>query len=80
MSSPDYKRGYAAGRKRGATDVMERAKYVKQADKFNAAFLAVLPACVTAEGWRDGNKVMASVPDRVALAVYFANEAARRMK
>jgi hypothetical protein len=80
MTSPDYKRGYAAGRKRVATDLVKEAQHNTHADKFNAAFLAVLPVCVQLNGWKSGGTLINGVFQRVSLAEDFANEAVKNMK
>lgn len=68
-----YQNGYRAGKKALHND-----------DNWNRAFLAVLPACVNAEGWErneNGKKTkIRGVYDRVRLASDFADAAAQRMK
>lgn len=68
-----YQKGYRAGKKDRHSE-----------DNWNRAFLAVLPACVNAEGWErteHGKKTkITGVYDRVRLAADFADTAAVRMK
>lgn len=73
-----YQKGYNAGRKRVAKD-RERAAYeAKRAAFRQRAFLAALPACIVAQGWKAGDKPINTLVDRTALAWDFADEALKR--
>lgn len=76
-----YAKGYQAGRRRVATDMIrERAERQRQAREdafFRQAFAAALPECITAHGWTSGNKPISTLAERTKLAQDFAIEAVR---
>jgi ribosome modulation factor len=73
-----YQRGYQAGQRRKAKEI-NAEKYQAQKDAFRRrAFLAALPACVTAVGWKKGEKPINNIDARTELAWDFANEALKR--
>jgi hypothetical protein len=73
-----YQRGYVAGRKRKAKD-RERERFEAQRAAFRQrAFLAALPACIAAQGWKRGEQPINSMEARTALAWDFADEALKR--
>lgn len=71
-----YSQGHAAGRKKLDSDVLQCAKLAQRADFIDAAFLAVLPACMRSQNWQshDG-KPIATRDQRVDLAWSFAKRA-----
>lgn len=75
-----YARGYYAGRqKRKAEQVA--ARHLREQQAFlDKALLAALPACIQAQGWKTGDEPITNVPQRVALAVKFANEAMKQRR
>lgn len=85
MSSPDYSKGYAAGRRKteGEIERVERAteRLISEQSQFwRAVFLAALPQFLARDTWARGKKKMISVPDRIGLAREAADEATRRMQ
>ena len=73
-----YQRGYQAGQRR-KSKAINAEKHQAQKDAFRRrAFLAALPACVSAEGWKRGDKPITSLAARTALAWDFADEAMKR--
>jgi len=75
-----YARGYAAGRrKRKADDAADRYRREQQAF-LDKALLALLPACMNAQGWKIGDDVVTDAKQRVRLAVLFADEALRQRR
>lgn len=67
-----YSKGYAAGlRKNGRKPSLSERR-----DAFyNDAFLAALPACISAQGWTWGGMIVNDAEKRVRLADYLATEA-----
>jgi hypothetical protein len=49
-------------------------------ERWNAAYLAILPAAMQVQGWTIGDKKVATAEDRCQLAKLFADEAVTRMK
>ena len=73
-----YQRGYMAGQRR-KTKAISVEKLQAQKDAFRRrAFLAALPACIAAEGWKKGNEPITGLTERTALAWDFADEALKR--
>lgn len=75
-----YARGYAAGRKRVRADNLAERYHREQQAFLDKALLAALPACIEAQGWKSGGEPITSLPQRVALAVKFANEALKQRR
>jgi hypothetical protein len=70
-----YARGYAAGRARKQAEFdRERARRQDQAF-LERAFLAALPSCIDATGWKIGDKPINTLDERVDLAWKFAAQA-----
>lgn len=70
-----YSRGYNAGRLRKEKNIRtERIQAERQAF-MDRAFLAALPACINAQGWKAGDKPITSFEDRTKLAWDFAERA-----
>lgn len=81
--SPDYQKGYAAGRRRLETDIALGKKDDIRNEQWLKFFTAMLPATSDIRGWvntlSDGTKKpINSIPDRVKLASDFADEAIKR--
>lgn len=75
-----YARGYAAGKKK-RTDDRKREHLRRERQAFwDRAFLASLGACINADGWKTGDKLITTLPDRVALASDVADEAVKRRR
>lgn len=72
-----YSRGYQAGRKRRKTEVAEERRLAQRQAFWQRAFLAALPACVTAQGWAVGDKPITNISQRTRLAKDFADEATK---
>lgn len=73
-----YQRGYAAKVRRAEReDAQERSQREKQIFR-REVFLAVLPKAFEAQGWKNGDKPITGMRQRVALAWDFADEAMRR--
>lgn len=73
-----YAKGYVAGRKRAAKDRERERWQAKRAAFRQRAFLAALPACIAAHGWKNGDKPINTLNERTALAWDFADEALKR--
>lgn len=74
-----YSRGYSAGRTRGRRDTLSQPLNDQQF--LDAVFLATLPVCIEAGGWKDGKgKPITSLPARTELAMDFAKEALRQRR
>jgi hypothetical protein len=70
-----YSKGYEAGKRRKVRQIdSERAYKEKQAFR-RRAFLAALPGCINADGWKTGDIPITSLAARTALAWNFADEA-----
>lgn len=74
-----YGKGYAAGLKRQERD-QSTARSRRKAHYWNRAFLAALPACLTAQGWERGGEAIKKLDDRVQLASETADEALKHYK
>lgn len=75
-----YAKGYAAGKRRLASD-MTREELQAERDAFwRQALLAAMPACIEAQGWTRGDKPIADIPSRMMLAANFADEALKRLR
>lgn len=72
-----YSKGYAAGRRRKARDLSDQRRRTEREAFRRRAFLAALPACIAAQGWKRGDKPIASVDDRAQLAWDFAAAAVK---
>lgn len=76
-----YAKGYAAGKRRVGREVeaerLERARAARENAFFRQAFAAVLPACISAQGWKSGDKPIHNLDERTRLAHDFATEAVR---
>lgn len=70
-----YSKGYIAGKRRKQREIsLDRARREKQAF-LDRAFLAVLPAAMTADNWQSGGKPVLTTVERVRLARGWAKEA-----
>lgn len=73
-----YQRGYAAKVRRvEREDAQRQHQHEKQVFR-REVFLTVLPKVVDAQGWNTNGKPVTSLPQRVALAWDFADEAMKR--
>lgn len=70
-----YARGYIAGRKRADRDEQEQERLEKREEFRRQAFLAALPSCILAQGWKRGDVAITSAKGRTRLAWEFADEA-----
>jgi hypothetical protein len=70
-----YARGYAAGKQRRQRDQSAEQRYREDRAFLDRAFMAALPACVNAQGWKTGDTPITDVPGRVNLAWDFAIQA-----
>lgn len=70
-----YGRGYAAGKKRLKADISSEKIELQRLVFRRRAFLAALPVCIDTHGWKQGDKPIANVEQRVSLANSFAEEA-----
>ena len=77
---PLYEKGYRRGRRRTEQEVERLARQQSHADRWNAAFLALLPTAMVAENWTLSKEQVRSGDQRVALAAAWADLAVRRMK
>ncbi len=75
-----YGKGYAAGLRRKQRNIDEEKRSRARAEFFNRALLAALPACIAAQGWKRGTEPINNIPQRVSLAVDFADEALKRRR
>lgn len=75
-----YGRGYAAGKKRAKADRLAENFRREQQAFLDKALLAALPACIEAQGWKTGDEPITNLPQRVALAVRFANETLKQRR
>ena len=73
-----YNRGYAAGKRRKARDVTRERQERERKAFLDRVFLAVLPAAMTAQGWKFGEKPINTGSDRIKLARHWAREAANK--
>lgn len=73
-----YQRGYAAGRRRKAVDVRRDRDNAERAAFRRRAFLAALPAFITAQNWTMDGKEVTNLDQRVELAWRAADHALRR--
>lgn len=71
-----YQRGYQAGKRRKQREISFEARDRERKAFAERAFLAALPACITAHGCRTAQGTpITSLPNRVELAADFAREA-----
>lgn len=75
-----YARGYAAGRRKLESDADKQARYAQRQDFLDSAFIASLPACIAAQGWKRGEESILSLQDRVALAWDVAEAALKQRR
>lgn len=76
-----YASGYTAGRKRRCKDQADAQLRNERQQFLDAAFLAALPACITADGWKDAEGTpYTNLARRTELAWHFAREALRTRK
>jgi len=75
-----YSRGYRAGRKRQKVDIDREQIRKRDNENWNRAFLAALPQCINAQGWKSGDKLITSLEARTRLARDFADEAMKYMR
>ena len=81
MKSPDYHRGYAAGRKRKKVDISNEVRQKRLDEKYNRAFLAALPICMDAtQMWTRGGKKMETLSERASVAAEIASIAVEYMR
>lgn len=73
-----YQRGYASGKRRKAREISAEARLREERAFLDRAFLAALPAAITAQGWKRGEQPITALKDRVRLAVDFAREALKQ--
>lgn len=83
MSDANYKRGYAAGRRKIEAEVAEwraaaDAEYLRSADFRRAVFLAALPEIIRSPWVQNGKKLNDAV-GVVGTALDIAEEAMRRL-
>lgn len=76
-----YQRGYAAGRKRVRLDRQREHQQRQENAAWNRAFLAALPACIEANGWKDaqGNPITTTT-QRTNLAARIADKSLKHMR
>ncbi len=72
-----YSMGYAAGKRRKERDIAREVTKKKHDAFWQRAFLAAIPAALTAEGWKRGEKPITMLEDRVRLAADVADEAVK---
>lgn len=73
-----YQRGYNAGQRRKARAISQEKLAARREAFRQRAFLAALPACIAAQGWKRGDKPINSMNDRVGLAWDAADDAMKR--
>ena len=74
-----YQRGYAAGLRRKKRLISAEVARRERQAFLDKAFLAALPACIEAQGWKTGDgKPITTRDDRIRLARGFAIEALRQ--
>ena len=75
--SSEYQRGYAAGRRRIEREERQRSFAEAQDEFWLQVFLASIPVMLASSDWRQGNKPLVTVADKIALAEEAANAALR---
>ena len=70
----EYSRGYQAGRKKLEADEKHSERMRRQNAFYNDALLAVIPACISSHGWKQGDKQITGLKERAKLAHDFAAE------
>lgn len=75
-----YARGYVAGKQRKQRDQTAEQIHREKRAFLDRAFMAALPACIAAQGWKAGDKPISNVPERVDLAWDFAMSALKRRR
>lgn len=78
MTSPDYQKGYRAGRARRRREVSAEHKAAADQAMLDRLFVAALPAAMSAEGWTIGDKKVHTTLDRAELARRWALSAMRK--
>lgn len=70
-----YARGYGAGKKRLQARVREERQVAQRNAFWLRAYLAALPACIAANGWKDGSgNAITNTAQRAFLARTMSNE------
>lgn len=77
---PLYEKGYRRGRRRTEQEVERLARQQSHADRWNAAFLALLPTAMLSDNWQVGGVDVQTSEQRTALAAGWADLAVRWMK
>lgn len=75
-----YAKGYAAGKRKKATDGLTDKRRREEVAFWDRAFLAVSPYFAGSEPWARGEKKLSSLEDRVELAAKFANQAIKHRR
>ena len=70
-----YSKGYQAGKRRKSLDISAEQFRVKKDAFWRRAFLAAIPAALSAQRWTRGGTEIATLPDRISLAAEAADEA-----
>lgn len=78
MASPDYAKGYAAGKRRKAREISAEQRERERTEFRRRVFLAVLPTCIEVSGWQRDGKPIKNLDQRTALAWNFADEAMKQ--
>lgn len=76
--SNEYQKGYQAGLRRKRREQTAAQREVRDRAFWERAFLAALPVCVDAQGWRKGGNDGTPIVDqtqRTELAAGFADDA-----
>ena len=75
-----YNKGYNAGRQRRCKAITDEQRQRKENAFWQRAYIAAIPAAISAQGWVRGDKPINSVPDRMSLAAEFADAALTEAK
>jgi len=70
-----YAKGYAAGQRRKARAVGAERAQAAQTAFWQRALLVALPAAMTVDNWKRGEKPITTLADRTRLAADFADQA-----
>lgn len=72
-----YSKGYQAGKLRRHAEATAERRHRERQAFWQRAFLAALPSCITAQGWKSGEEPTSGVTQRTNLAKSFADEATK---
>lgn len=75
-----YQRGYRAGKAKARRDRSAEHAHRERQAFWDKAFLAAIPACIRADGWKVGDKPITSLVDRIDLARDAADHAAKKRR